>query len=268
VGDEMTSEDVDLSFLDQPEILETVFYLRKSYAHRLAPNARDYFIEVENGVKVGCRFHTKGKDYPSLLYFHGNATIVDDMDLFAPLFNENGVNFFVAGYRGYGLSDGTPSISSMFRDSHQIYKGFKKIVEDCGFKRSYFLMGRSLGSFSAIEIVRSHQDDVQGLIVESGPSDNLKQYIASIVPPSHPIWKDDSPFLNKVKLRSIQKPTLIIHGEHDSLIPLAEGRALYENSAAKDKRLVIIPNADHGDLFVVGKDLYYRAIREFIEDHG
>ena len=149
-----------------------------------------------------------------------------------------------------------------------LFDGFKKIVEDYGFKRSYFLMGRSLGSFSAIEIARSSQDEVRGLIVESGAADNLKQYIASIVPLTHPIWRDDSPFLNKVRLRSIYKPTMIIHGERDSLIPLEEGRALYENSAAKDKRLVIIPNGDHGDLFVVGKGQYYSAIREFIKDHG
>jgi hypothetical protein len=35
-----------------------------------------------------------------LLYFHGNGTIVDDLDLFAPLFNHIGINLFVAGYRG------------------------------------------------------------------------------------------------------------------------------------------------------------------------
>lgn len=264
----MTSEDLDLSFLDRPEVLEIAFYPRKSSVKRLASNAKAHFVEVENGVKIECRYHTKGKDYPSLLYFHGNASIVDDMDLFAPLYNENGVNLFVASYRGYGLSDDTPTITSMMKDSHRIFAGFKKIVEDYGFRKSYFLMGRSLGSFSAIELAYNYQKDIRGLIVESGPANNLKQYIASIVPLDHPIWRDDSLFLNKVKLRSIYKPTLIIHGEQDSLIPVEEGRELYENSAAKDKRLVIIPNADHGDLFIVGKEQYYEAIREFVKDHS
>jgi hypothetical protein len=80
--------------------------------------------------------------------------------------------------------------------------------------------------------------------------------------------RDDSAFLNKVKLRSILKPTLIIHGEKDSLIPVEEGKELYENSAAKDKMLVIIPNADHNDLFTVGKEQYYNSIKEFVKDHG
>jgi pimeloyl-ACP methyl ester carboxylesterase len=257
----MTHEGVDLSFLDRREILQVVFYPRKSHIKPLAPNAKDHFIEVEKGIKIGCRYHTIGKGYPSLLYFHGNATIVDDLDLFAPLFNNVGVNLF-------GLSNGTPTVTDMMKDSHRVFEGFKKIVEDYGFRKSFFVMGRSLGSFSAIELAYSYQDDLQGLIVESGPSNNLKQYVSSMVPLDHPIWRDDSTFLNKVKLRSISKPTLIIHGEQDSLIPIDEGKELYENSAAKDKRLVIIPDADHGDLFIVGKEQYYKVIREFVEDYG
>jgi hypothetical protein len=264
----MIDKDVDLSFLDRPEILGIVFYPRKSSVKPLPANAKDHFIEVAEGVRIGCRYHTIGKDYPSLLHFHGNGTIVDDMDLFAPLFNDIGINLFVAGYRGYGLSNGTPTLSSMFKDSHRIFAGFKKIVESYGFRRSFFLMGRSLGSLSAIQLAHNYQNDIQGLIVESGPANNLRQYVTLIMPPDHPIWRDDSAFLNKVKLRSISKPTLIIHGEQDSLIPVEEGRELYENSAAKDKRLVIIPNADHGDLFIVGKEQYYKAIQEFVKDYS
>jgi alpha-beta hydrolase superfamily lysophospholipase len=226
----MTHEGVDLSFLDLPEILHIVFYPRKSHIEPLAPNAKDHFIEVEKGIKIGCRYHTIGKDYPSLLYFHGNATIVDDLDRFAPLFNNVGINLFVAGYRGYGLSNGTPTVTNMIKDSHRVFEGFKKIVEDYSFRKSFFVMGRSLGSLSAIELAYNYQDDLKGLIVESG--------------------------------------TLIIHGEQDSLIPVDEGKELYENSAAKDKRLVIIPNADHGDLFIVGKEQYYKAIREFVKNYS
>ena len=265
---EMSRQSVDLSFLDQPEILKIVFYPRKSHVKPLARNAKDVLIEVEKGIKVGCRYYTVGKDYSSLLYFHGNATIVDDLDAFAPLFNKVGVNLFVAGYRGYGLSNGTPTVTNMFKDSHRILAGFKKTVEDYGFAKSFFVMGRSLGSFSAIELAYNYQDEFQGLIVESGPSNNLKQYVSSMFPLNHPLWRDDSIFLNKVKLRYILKPTLIIHGEHDSLIPVAEGKELYENSAAKDKRIVIIPNADHGDLFTVEKEQYYKAIGDFVKDHS
>jgi fermentation-respiration switch protein FrsA (DUF1100 family) len=81
------------------------------------------------------------------------------------------------------------------------------------------------------------------------------------------LWNDDFPLLNKVRSRSISTPTLIIHGERDTGVPLKEGKELYENSAAKDKKLVIIPNADHNDLMIVGKKQYFEAIEEFVGKH-
>ncbi len=79
---------------------------------------------------------------------------------------------------------------------------------------------------------------------------------------------DDSKFLNKVKLRSISKPTLIIHAEYDALVPLEEGKELYNNSAAKDKRFLMIPDAEHNDLMMVGKKQYYKAIEEFVKTYS
>jgi hypothetical protein len=264
----MADEDVDLSSLDRPEVLRIAFSPRKSPVKPQKPNTKNYFIEVEKGVKIGCRFHTRRFDYPSLLYFHGNATIVDDLDQFAPFYNKIGINLFVASYRGYGLSDGTPTITNLIKDSHRIFEECRKIVEENDFRKSLFVMGRSIGSIPAAEIAYHYQDDIQGLIIESGPANNLRQYIRGLIPLNHPIWSDEWEFLNKVKLRSIYKPTLIIHAEHDNGIPLEEARELYDNSAAKDKRLKIIPNADHNNLMIIGKQQYYKAIQEFTKTYS
>lgn len=264
----MVDEDSHLSSLDRPEILRIAFYPRKSPVKLSKPNAENHFTEVEEGVRIGCRFYTTKFNCPSLLHFHGNGTIVDDLDQFAPFYNEIGINLFVASYRGYGFSDGTPTISNLIKDSHPIFKAFKKIVEEHEFKQSLFVMGRSIGSIPAAEIAYHCQSDIQGLIIESGPANNLRQYIRGLIPPHHPIWGNEWKFLNKVKLRSICKPTLIIHAQYDSDIPIEEARELYDNSAAKDKRLEIIPNADHNNLMIVGKKQYYKAIQEFVETYS
>jgi alpha-beta hydrolase superfamily lysophospholipase len=265
----MAQKDVDFSFLDRPAILGVIFYPRKSFYRKPSkPNAKNHLIEVEKGIKIGCRFYTKGLDCPSLLYFHGNGEIVDDYDWSAPFYNRIGVNLFVADYRGYGFSDGTPTISNMIKDSHQIFKEFSKIVEQYGFRKSVFVMGRSLGSIPAIEVVYHYQNDVQGLIIESGSANNFRYFFDSLIPSNNPILSDDSKFLNKVKLRSISKPTLIIHAEHDTLVPLKEGKELYDNSAAKDKRFLKIPNAEHNNLMIVGEKQYFKAIEEFVKTHS
>ena len=143
----MASDDTDFSFLDRPEILGVIFYPRRSfYVKPSKPNQKNYFVDVEKGVRIGCRFYIEDPDCASMLYFHGNGEIVDDYDWSAPFYKDIGINLFVADYRGYGFSDGSPTITNMVKDSHSIFKRFKEIVNESSFNDSLFVMGRSLGS--------------------------------------------------------------------------------------------------------------------------
>jgi len=91
---------MDYSFLDRPEILQFIFYPRKDPVGKPSvSNATDYFIPVEEGIGIGCRFYTAGQNSPNILYFHGNGEIVADHDYIAPMYNERGINLFVADYR-------------------------------------------------------------------------------------------------------------------------------------------------------------------------
>ncbi|MFC1893936.1 alpha/beta hydrolase, partial [Chloroflexota bacterium] len=82
------------------------------------------------------------------------------------------------------------------------------------------------------------------------------------------LLSEDTPFLNKSKIRQIDKPTLIIHGELDQILPLTEGQELYQNSGAVDKKLLIIPGAGHNDIMVRDQDLYFDTIEEFVQSHS
>jgi fermentation-respiration switch protein FrsA (DUF1100 family) len=66
------------------------------------------------------------------------------------------------------------------------------------------------------------------------------------------------------QIRSVTLPALVIHGERDSLIPSSEATALYEEIGSPQKRLVIIPGADHNDILMVGVDQYFAAIKDFV----
>ena len=170
---------MDLSFLDRPEILEVVFPLVYSPFYSLAdlqfsqPDVPTYSIEVEEGVEINSGFWVSGKEYPSILYFHGNGETVAGHDWIAPFYNRKGINLFVAEYRGYGSSNGKPTIANMLGDAHTIFKGFTEIIRKEGFKQSLFLMGRSLGSMPAIELAFNYQDEIRGLIIESGAANNF-----------------------------------------------------------------------------------------------
>ena len=232
------------------------------------PNATTYFISVAEGISISCRFYLDNEKAPNILFFHGNGEIASDYDDIAPLFTQIGVNFFVADYRGYGLSGGEPTFSDMMKDAHPIFDGFKQMLEQKGYSGRIFVMGRSLGSASAIELACNYQEQLEGLIVESGFADVIRLF-AYIGVPVEALGLDQVKVsLNLERMQLISIPTLIIHGEYDSLIPVQEGELLYRDSGAQDKRLLIIPKADHNDILFVGRGEYLNTVREFVVASG
>jgi fermentation-respiration switch protein FrsA (DUF1100 family) len=64
-------------------------------------------------------------------------------------------------------------------------------------------------------------------------------------------------------MSSVQTPTLVIHGDRDSVIPYRHGQRLYETLPGP-KRLVTIPGGDHNDPEPADAERYWGAVREFI----
>lgn len=257
-----------LAVLDQPEIRRIVFYPRR-LPETGKKDSGNLFFEVAPAVRLGCRLYRADKDFPVILFFHGNGEIATDYDEIAPFFLERRFNLLVTDYRGYGHSDGNPSLSNLLKDSPVLFAEVKKWLKENGYAGPIFIMGRSLGSLSAIEIALKCREGLAGLIVESGSATNFRNYLAlnNILPFDHPVWEEGHRFFNKEKIREIVIPTLIIHAEYDSLIPLEEAKILFENSGAKDKSLVIIPRADHNDIFFADMALYLGSISGFVEKH-
>jgi len=259
----MDKDESDLSIFDQPHVLQVMFHPRRDLpTSSSTSDAEVHFIEVEEKISVSCRFYRVGADSPSILYFHGNGEIASDYDGISPHYNRRRINLFVAGYRGYGMSGGHPTATSMIRDAHKILQGFKEILRGRGAKGPLFLMGRSLGSASAIELAFHFQGEAKGLIVESGFADTfglLSRFGVSIKGA-----RKEGGFPNLKKIQSISIPTLIIHSQYDHIIPLDEGIQLHNASGAEEKELLIIPNANHNDLMMVGMDQYFGAIEKFV----
>jgi hypothetical protein len=252
----------DYSHLDRPEILMRLFHPRPEYGAREKPeNAIDLLIPVEGDLVVGGRFHLTSKSAPNILFFHGNGEIVADYDELGPLYNRMGMNFLPVDYRGYGRSMGEPSITAMMRDCHVIFEFTKKWLETNGYTASVIAMGRSLGSASVLELASHYRDLIDGLIVESGFAlggpllQLLGLNLAAID------FREEKGFGNLEKIRSWDKPTLIVHAEYDHIIPFSEGQALYDACPSKAKTLLKIPGANHNDIFAVGLTEYMKAVK-------
>lgn len=257
---------IDYSPLDRPEILMFLFHPRPEWGSPgSAEGAEEVLIPVEEDVVVGGRFYLAGKKAVNILFFHGNGEIVADYEDLAPLYTKMGVNFLPVDYRGYGRSTGRPTITAMMRDCHVIFKYTRNWLSDNGYTGPFITMGRSLGSASVLELISCYAREIDGLIIESGfaYARPLLQLLG-IDMKAMGVTEEEG-FRNADKIRTFPKPTLIIHAEHDHIIPFSDGQALYEACPADDKRLLQIPKANHNDIFARGIQPYMQAVKELTE---
>jgi pimeloyl-ACP methyl ester carboxylesterase len=249
--------------LDQPGVVQFLFHPRREFDSTPPPGAIDYEIVVEEGVGVGARFHVTGTAAPNILFFHGNGEIVSDYDSIGPLYNEHGLSFLAVDYRGYGRSGGTPNVSSMMRDTHVIFKEIRTWLKRENRPGPLVVMGRSLGSACALELAASYEDDISGLIIDSG--------FALTVPLLNCLGVDTQTlgitemdgFKNIQKIAQFTKPTLIIHAQYDQFIPVTTAEILQVQCMARSKEFRMVPGADHNTILVQTGKLYFEIIKRF-----
>ena len=234
--------DTDYSGLDHPEILMHLFHPRQEWNNAGDQNGgEDILIPVEDHIVVGARLHLCAKNAPTILFFHGNGEIVSDYDEIAPFYNRNGINFLPVDYRGYGRSTGKPTVTTMMRDCHRIFHFVKEQSAATGHTGPLILMGRSLGSASALELAFHYKDQMDGLIIESGFA-FAGPLLRLLGVNFRAMGLDEGVgFKNASKIKTFSKPTLIIHAEHDHIIPFSDGQALFDACPARDKTLLKIP---------------------------
>lgn len=257
---------INYSELDHPEILPLIFHQRVEEIYGPADkNPAGYmFIPVGEGQSIGARLHHSGKDAPTILFFHGNGEIVADYDDLGPVYAGNGINFLPVDYRGYGRSTGTPTVTGMMRDCHLIFQYIKEWLGSNHYTGPIIIMGRSLGSASALELAANYRDDIDGLIIESGfaYAIPLLKLLGINIDAFGITEKTGFHNHNIEMIRKFDKPTLIIHAEYDQVISIKEGEALFDACAADIKKFLKIPNADHNTIFVHGFEMYLAEVKE------
>lgn len=257
---------IDYSFLDRPEILMFLFHPRpEPKGAGRDKKARDLLIPVEAGIAIGARFHPANVSAPNILFFHGNGEIAADYDDMAPMYAGMGINFLPVDYRGYGRSSGNPTITGMMRDCHVIFDYVRGWLKDDGYGGPLIVMGRSLGSASALELAANYSGLIDALIVESGFAYAGPLLRLLGIDLDRFGFTEQKGFGNVDKIRSFDKPTLIIHAELDHIIPFSDGEALYDASPAKNKAMLKIPGANHNDIFARGLREYMTAVKKLVE---
>ncbi|NLD99836.1 MAG: alpha/beta hydrolase [Fibrobacter sp.] len=152
------------------------------------------------------------------------------------------VHCLVIDYPGYGNSSGNPNENAIITATDTAFSWLRKKFPN----NPKFIGGWSLGAAVAIQIAVRHPNDLKGLIVIDGWTS-----MSAVAAHRYPKWLIK--FLMKEQYNSIQAiesvevPTLIMHAEFNTKIPMLQGKALSESSSQL-KKWLIIKGATHEDV--------------------
>jgi uncharacterized protein len=227
---------------------------------------RTVSITTEDGVRLHAWYLlAQGEAHGSILFLHGNAENISTHIATVQGLPAAGYNVLLFDYRGYGHSEGVPSLAGVHLDARAALKRLLELA-DSG-KTPIIVFGQSLGGAIAISMLRRspYACAVEALIVEGAPSGYraiAREKLASTwltwplqVPLSWTINDDFHPLEDIVQLKNMRK--LIIGSTGDKIVPINHARALFA-AATNPKTLWEVQNLPHAAIFVLPK--YRRAL--------
>lgn len=222
------------------------------------------FEEVTLDVEPGVRLHgwfIKAAKEPSratILFSHGNAgNIADRLDRVRS-FRDLAADFFLYDYRGFGRSTGEPDEEGTYRDGRAAYD---YLVKTRGIDPAHLiLMAESLGC--AVSTQLAVERKAAGLVLEA-PFASIPLMASAIYPFLPARFFVRTRYDNLGKIPRLKMPLLLVQGSRDEVIPVAQGKMLFE-AAPEPKRFLSIEGAHHNDVYVMGGEGYRRVLAEFI----
>jgi pimeloyl-ACP methyl ester carboxylesterase len=225
-------------------------WIRREY-----PNAEVQITTPDNVTLHGWYVkNSPEKQSPLLIFFGGNAEEVSghvmELDQF------KGWSLLLVNYRGYGLSEGSPSEKNLFNDAVLLYDTFSKRADVDPNKIVAF--GRSLGTGVAVYL--ASQRPLKGLILVS-PYDSLRGIAQEIYPYVPVSWLLKHHFDSQALAPSINIPMLALIAEEDRIIPPSHSVALIEAWGGVTQQQWI-QDSDHNNI-TMGRG-YWETIRAFL----
>jgi uncharacterized protein len=161
-----------------------------------------------------------GRPAPVLMYFHGNAELIDDNLQVAELWHRLGVSVLLCEHVGYGRSAGRPALENDIENAAAWFDVLAARPEVL--PETVIAHGFSLGASFAAQLAARRP--VAGLVLESTFSSlpsmarrlRVWLYFAGERLDTAAVLRDLEPEL----------PVLITHGRRDGVIPVEEGRRL------------------------------------------
>jgi uncharacterized protein len=219
-----------------PELYSTAHYEKT-----LGIKPEDVYFQTKGGTLHGWYFHNPNSKY-TVLQCHGQGGNITLFGYDTVLFASLGCSVLTFDYKGMGRSTGVPSVRGLEEDAKAAHT-FLTEQKNTPAER-IVVYGQSLGTALATHLAAERKcgglilcAPYKSLIASSAIRlPHLKLYPVSLFPEA------DLGCLPCAGTVSI--PSLIAHGDHDNIVPLSDGRSIYETIPAR-KKFVLLKNEGH-----------------------
>jgi len=180
-------------------------------------------IKTPDNINLLGWFHKKDLNkFKTIVYFHGNAGKLENRIHKLNHFKDMDINFLIISWRGFSENSGKPTEQGLYKDGKSAIDWLKNMGLD---DKDIILYGESLGTGIAIEIAQNK--NFAGLILET-PFTSMIDAAKNVYPyiPVGLLLKDR--YENDKKIKNINIPLLVMHGEEDQIIPFKMGKKIYE----------------------------------------
>ncbi len=223
-------------------------------------DVEEVFLKSVDDVKLQVWVHKTRTKYPTIVYFHGNATHLGDRAPKFASFVNAGFGLVAVSYRGFGKSGGEPSEEGIYKDARTAIDYALGRLHIAQNELIYF--GESLGTGVAVQMAT---EKAPGLLVLEAAYTSVETRSAELYPfviGVRDLVLDKYDSLSKIA--NVHAPLLMLHGEKDNVIPIAHGRTLFA-AANEPKTFVSYPDVYHADYT---QEQIGQPLMRFAREHG
>jgi fermentation-respiration switch protein FrsA (DUF1100 family) len=234
----------------------------------------DVFFTARDGTRLHGWFFPAKTSYSrgTIFQFHGNAQNISTHFLSLIWLIEEGYNLFTFDYRGYAKSEGRPSQAGIYLDAlAALDKGFD-LNKKNGNGR-LIIYGQSTGGAISLRAIPDWKgyEDISLIVMDSAFASykeiafdklTLRWFLYPISPLAFVLISDE--YAADKVFNRITRPTLVIVGMKDSVVPAKFGKSIYKGVAADRKWLWKLPEGGHIDTFHHAQGMYRKQFKEFL----
>ncbi len=239
----------------------------------------EVYIKSFDGLRLFGRYYETAKGAPVQMLFHGyRSNAIRDFSGGLQFYMGLGFNVLLVDQRAHGQSEGK-AIAFGVLERYDCLEWVRYIEKRCG-DVPIIITGLSMGAATVLMASDLKlPKNVVGILADCGyssPKDIICKVLGGLPYPTKPTYFfvrlggiiygkfDIEKSSAQMSLKSTDIPVLFVHGEDDRFVPCEMSRQ--NKSVCKSNcRLLTIKDAGHGISYLIDKDSYCDAVKEFFK---